>query len=212
MITNQSIIESSRYLSYSYRWNILSNPADESLVSRQMWSIIASNRIFAIKYIKKFKLFSNKETIHDYLTKMFDDVLNNSLLEFDKRDISFTKDEFIEGYLGKSWNKLKKYPTIFDVMTEAVERWHVYFLGVGLIFDKKAWLSITSEKLKWNKRRFGNKTNQPFVRSLEIRRHFPFATKKDVESLFFDDCGIKTFNYQVPDEAKKVYGAEDSFC
>lgn len=213
MIVNQDILDKTRYLTYAYRWNILSNPADESIASRQLWSIIANNRIYAIKYIKNFKLTSNKDVMNSYLSKMFEDVLSEAIKEYHKLDRSFTEQEFLDGYLGKSWNSNKKHATIFDVMTESVERWHLYFLGVGLVFDKEAWISLTCEKLKWPKRRFGLKTTQPFVRSLEMRRHFPYAEKQDIDNLFFDDCGVTMFNDSLmSSQVRKVYYAKDNFC
>ena len=170
-----------------------------------MWSVAARNRRFAIDQVKNWKLKSMKDDIHDHLESLFDSVLNNALEEGRNLNKSMTDEEFLEGFLAKDWNSHAKYPTIFDTLSESLEIWHRYHLGISNTLDRESWIKLAGDKLKWPKKRYGTKGVQPYDRPFLIRRHFPFATEDDFLNSLQSDAGVfKMFGKDIPEEVRKI--------
>lgn len=199
------LIADSEYKTSNYRKLLLSVPADETLVGRFMWSVSARNRRYAIDQVKNWKLKQIKDTIHDSLQELFDNVLQNALQESKNLNKGMTDQEFLNGFQAQDWNAHVKYPTIFDTLSEAIEIWHKYHLGITTTFDREKWIQLTGDKLKWPKRRYGAKDVQPYERPLAIRRHFPFATEEDFLKFLQPDGGVyKMAGKTIPEEVRRI--------
>lgn len=171
-----------------------------------MWSVSARNRRFAIDQVKNWKLKEIKDTIHEPLESLFEAVLQNALTEAKSLNKPMSDDEFLDGFLAKDWNAHGKYPTIFDTLSEAIEIWHRYHLGVSNVLDRDEWIRLTGEKLKWPKRRYATKDVQPYDRPLAIRRHFPFDDEESFLKSLQPDGGVfKMFGKDIPEEVRKIH-------
>lgn len=199
------VIPQEDYRKLYYRKHLLSVPADESSLGRIMWTISARTRRFAVDEFKDLRLKQIKDNIHDYLEVSFDRTMNFSLQESRKLKNSLTDEEFTNGFLGQDWNSHVKYPTVFDSLSEGVEMWHNYHLGVSTIFDRDEWISVTGDKLKWPKRRFGTKDIQKYDRPYAIRRHFPFEDEKNYVDQLLKDAGVfRMLGKDIPEHVRSI--------
>lgn len=199
------IFPQEEYLSLTYRKHLLSVPADESLLGRFMWAVSARNRRFAIDQVKNWKLKEIKDDIQEHLESLFGAVLQNALTEANSLNKPMSDVEFLDGFLAKDWNVNAKYPTVFDTLSEAIEIWHRYHLGISNVLERDEWISLTSEKLKWPKKRYGTNGVQPYDRPLAIRRHFPFDDERDFINSLQPDAGVfKMFGKDIPEEVRKI--------
>ena len=122
---------------------------------------------------------------------MFNYTAKSALALSEHIDQSLDRFTFLEGFYGRSWNEDLRFATIFDVLSEAIDRWQRFWIGAELVFNEEDWLRITGDKLSMHRRRWKDGAANTYKRPLLYRHHDPYTLSNGVDERPQD--GLITF-------------------